>query len=51
VVIDRYRLRHDALEIPLLHVRKRAGASSRAVIEFALEGKPERRSGPPCSNT
>jgi dienelactone hydrolase len=39
VVIDRYRLRHDGLVLPVLHVRKRAGASSRAVIEFSLEGK------------
>ena len=40
VVIDRYRLLHRGrLAIPLLHVRKRSGASPRAVIEFGLEGK------------
>jgi cephalosporin-C deacetylase-like acetyl esterase len=40
LVIDRYRLHHGGrLVLPLLHVRRRSGASAQAVVEFGLEGK------------
>jgi hypothetical protein len=39
VVIDRYRLHHGGLVLPLVHVRTRSGSTGRAVIEFSLAGK------------
>jgi hypothetical protein len=38
--IDRYRLHHGGrLVVPLLHIRKRSGASRQAVIDLGLAGK------------
>lgn len=40
VVVERYRLHHSGrLVLPLVRIRKRSGASGRAVIEFGLSGK------------